>query len=295
MIRSQAVSAAATVPTVTAISPAMGARIGGVDLRHVDEAAWQAIHQAFLDHHLVAFSGQQLTPEQLMDFSRRFGPLESHVLTEFHHIQHPRIMMLSNVIEDGKAKGLADAGSYWHSDISYKARPSRATVLYGVEIPEDGGDTLFCNLEAAYADLPAAMQRGLDGLRAEHNYAYRSNKLAAELGYRKPLTEQQLKETPTVVHPVVRTNPDTGRKAIYINPGFTVRILGMSEGESAALMQQIFDHCLQPKYRYDHHWHVGDVAVWDNAAVMHHATTRELPREKRRTLLRTIIGGDEPY
>jgi taurine dioxygenase len=273
----------------------MGARISGVDLRRVDDAAWRVIHRTFLDAHLVAFPGQQLTPEELMDFSRRFGPLESHVLTEFHHIQHPQIMMLSNVVENGKAKGLADAGSYWHSDLSYKARPSRVTVLYGVEIPDEGGDTLFCNLEAAYADLPPEMKRRLEGLKAEHNYAYRSNKLAAELGFRKPLTEQQLKETPTVVHPVVRTNPDTGRKAIYINPGFTVRILGMPEAESAALMQQIFDHCLQPQYRYDYKWHVSDVALWDNAAVMHHATTRELPPSKRRTLWRTIVSGTEPY
>lgn len=298
MSRSQAVAVSAvatSAPVVTPLSNAMGCRISGVNLTQVDEAAWRVIHQAFVDHHLVSFEGQSLTPEQLMEFSRRFGPLESHTLTEYHHIQHPQIMMLSNVIEDGKQKGLADAGTYWHSDISYKAKPSRATILFSVEIPEDGGDTLFCNLEAAYRDLPEATKQRIAGLKAEHNYAYRSDRLARELGNRPFLTPQQLKDTPTVVHPVVRTNPDSGRKAIYINPGFTVRIQGMPEAESAALMQELFDHCLQPQYRYDYHWHEGEVAIWDNAAVMHHATTRDLPREKRRTLLRTIIGGDEPY
>ncbi len=236
MTRSQAVSAAAA-PAVTALSPGLGVHIADVNLTRLEDAAWRVIHQSFVDQHVVAFSGQRMTPEELMAFSRRFGPLESHVLTQFHHIQHPQIMMLSNVVEDGKAKGLADAGTYWHSDISYKAKPSRATVLYGVEIPEEGGDTLFTNMEAAYADLSDALKRRVEGLKAEHNYAYRSDRLAAELGNRPRLTEQQLKDTPTVVHPVVRTNPDSGRKAIYINPGFTVRILGLTEAESQALMQ----------------------------------------------------------
>jgi taurine dioxygenase len=293
MTRQQALSASAA--RITPLGSALGVRVTGVDLKRLDDAAWRAIEQAFHEHHLMAVPGQTLTPEELMAFSRRLGPLEAHVLTQYHHLQHPEILMLSNVVQDGKALGLADAGTYWHSDISYKAKPSAATVLYGVEIPDQGGDTLFANTMAAYEDLPEAMKRRLDGLQAEHNYAYRHSQLVRDAGIRAPLTEEQIRQTPSVTHPVVRTHPVTGRKALYVNPGFTVRILGLSDAGSEALKQELFDHCLKPKYRLAYRWQAGDVVAWDNAAVIHSATTRDLPREKRRTLLRTIVSGDVPF
>jgi taurine dioxygenase len=295
MSRQQAVSAAARIATEP-LSGALGARVTGVDLsRPLDAETWSVVERAYLERHVVALPAQSLTPPQLIAASLRFGPLEPHVLSQYHHREHPEILMLSNVVEDGQPLGLADAGTYWHSDVSYKARPSRATLLYAIEVPDEGGDTLFVNMTRAYADLPPRTRQRLEGLKAVHNYEYRHSQLVREVGIRAALTEEQRRATPDVVHPVVRAHPVTGRKALFINPGFTVRILGMPERESEALKQELFDHCLQDAYRLRYRWTVGDVLVWDNASVMHAATSRDLPASKRRTLWRTIISGDEPF
>jgi taurine dioxygenase len=296
MSRATAVAAHAVAARETPLHPSVGMRLEGFDVgRGLDAAAWSEIERAFLEHHVIALPAQNLTMEQFLDFSRRFGALESHVLREFLNPEHKEVLMLSNEVEDGKAVGLADAGTYWHSDLSYKAQPSRTTILYGITIPDEGGDTLFINMVRAYDDLSDDIKCRIAGLKAEHNYAYRSNKLARELGNRKELTPEQLRETPTVVHPVVRTHPSTGRKALYINPGFTVRLLGLPEDEARELMQELFDHCTQPKYILRYKWRKGDLVLWDNAATMHHATTRDLDPAKHRTLWRTIVSGDEPY
>jgi taurine dioxygenase len=277
------------------LAAACGARLEGIDLARLTDSEFRTIEQALLDYHVIALPAQKLTEEQMMGFTSRFAPLEPHVLSEFHHPKYPEILMLSNVQESGKAKGLADAGTYWHSDLSYKARPSWLTALYGIEIPDQGGDTLYCNLVKAYEDLSDEDKTLIAPLRAAHNYAYRSNKLAYELGVRKPLTPEQLAATPEVVHPVVRTHPKSGKKALFINPGFTVRIEGLPEAESQALLQRLFDHCLQPKYQLRYKWHAGDFVIWDNAALMHSATTRELDASKRRTLWRNTVTGTEPF
>ncbi len=274
---------------------ALGARIEGVGLAEASAGQLDAIRQAFFDHHMLAIPGQELAVADALAFSRLFGPLEPHVLSEFHHPETPLIIVLSNVVEDGKPRGLADAGTYWHSDVSYKKRPALATMLYALEVPDDGGDTLFCNMMTAWDEAPADLKRRLDGLQAIHNYAWRSNALAGDLGVRKALTDEQLRETPSVVHPAVRTHPETGRKAIYVNPGFTVGFVGLDQEESEVLKREVFEHCLQDRFVFRYRWQPGDVVIWDNAAVMHSATTRDLPREKRRTLWRTIIVGEEPY
>jgi taurine dioxygenase len=139
------------------------------------------------------------------------------------------------------------------------------------------------------------MQQRLEGLQAEHDYAYRSDRLAASLGIRKTLTDAQRKATPPVVQPVVRTHPVSGRKALYINPGFTVRVLGLDETESSELLTWLFNHCLRPAYRFRYQWQPGDLLLWDNAAVMHRATTRELDPSLHRHIWRTIVSGDAPF
>ena len=281
--------------SVNDIEGPLGVRISGCDLsRLADDADFRVIHEAFLGRHVASLAGQRLTPEQLIDFSRRLGPLEPHVLAQHHLAGYPEIIVLSNIVENGQPLGLADAGTYWHSDISYKARPSRTTVLYALEVPAEGGDTLFANLEAAYQGLSAPMKDRLDGLQAIHNYAYRHDRLACETGIRSPLTAAQLAETPAVTHPIVRTHPETGRKALYINPGFTMGIEGLAELEGNSLMQELFDHCLKPEYCYRYHWEQGDVVFWDNASVMHSATTQTLDPGKRRLIWRTIVSGEEP-
>lgn len=271
------------------------ARIDGVDIsKPLDAETLNEIDRAWLENRVLSFPDQHLTESQLLDFSRHFGPLEKHVLSDYHNPAYPEILMLKTVNDAGAPKGLADAGSYWHSDVSYKAKPSRASALYAIEVPERGGDTLFCDMVAAYDALSDRMKARLDGLEAEHDYEYRTRLQVSSVGIRKELSEEQKRETPTVVHPVVRTQPETGLKALFINPGFTVRILGLPDWESEALKQELFDHCLQDRFCYRYRWHTGDLLAWDNAVTMHCATVTELPPGSRRTMWRTIISGDRP-
>jgi taurine dioxygenase len=202
--------------------------------------------------------------------------------------------MLSTVVEAGQPKGLADAGSYWHSDVSYKAQPSRGSALYAIEVPAEGGDTLFCDMVAAYEALDEATRARIDGLTAIHSYEYRTNLQVSKLGVRKPLSEEQKRQTPDVEHPVVRIQPETGRKSLFVNPGFTTRIIGLSDAESDDLLNRLFDHCQQDRFQLRYRWSKGDLLTWDNAVTMHCATVTELPAGTRRTMWRTVIGGDRP-
>jgi taurine dioxygenase len=271
------------------------ARVHDLDLSQpLDDETYAALDKAWFENRVLAFPDQKLTEPQLMAISSHFGPLEKHVLENFHHNSYPEILMVSTVVEDGKPLGLADAGSYWHSDVSYKAEPSRASTLYGVEVPETGGDTLFCDTAAAYDALPDEMKTRLVGLRAAHDYAHRTKMQATTKGIRGELTAEQKAQTPEVFHPVVRTQPETGRKSIFVNPGFTTRIVDLGEDESAALLEELFAHCLQDRFRYRYQWQQGDLLAWDNAVTMHRATVLELPVGSRRTMWRTIISGDAP-
>ena len=268
-----------------------GAEIAGIDLARLeDDSSWRALEDAFLAHHVLSFRDQQLSVEQVLAASRRFGPLEAHVMSQYHHPQTPLVIVLSNRADGVRPRGLKDAGSFWHSDVSYKAAPARATLLYALEVPGQGGDTLFCDLTQAYGELPAALKARIAGRFAVHDYAKR-DRIAAAQGGIAALSEEQRRRTPPVRHPVVRRHPLTGRDALYINPAYTVEIEGYGAAESEALMAQIFAHCLQPQYRARYKWRAGDVVLWDNAALMHAATTRDLDPARHRTLWRTIISG----
>jgi len=266
-----------------------GAYVRGVDFsKPITDDLHDELIDAFADHHILSFPGQMgLGTNEVVAASRVFGPeMEPHVFTQYHHPDEPLIMVLSNRIKDEKPAGLRDAGSFWHSDVAYKPAPAKATMLYALEVPEQGGDTLFCDMTAAYEGLSEAMKQRLNGLKAWHFYAHQKRDLF-ETG--------QVQSPPECLHPVIRTNPISGRKAIYITPSYTVRIDGIPEDESQALMDEIFEHCLQDKYRMDYHWSNGDVLVWDNAAVMHTATTKNLDPSKYRTLWRTIISGGPTF
>lgn len=268
----------------------LGAEIQGVDFSDpIDADSQSALMAAFAEHHVLNFRGQDgLTTDHVLAASRVFGDrLEAHAFTHFHHPEEPLIMVLSNRVEgSGKPKGMRDAGTFWHSDVAYKPEPAKATMLYSLEVPGEGGDTLFCNLTRAYDDLSTDMKDRLEGLKAWHYYA----KLKRDV-----FESGKVASPPECLHPVVRTNPVSGRKAIYITPAYTTRIDGMAAAESDALMEQIFAHCLQDKYRMDYKWQAGDVVVWDNAAVMHSATTKDLDPTKYRTIWRTIISGEATY
>lgn len=278
---------------VESLSSVMGAEVRSVDLnRSFSGEEFAAIERVFLDHLLVVFKDQRLTAEKQVEFSARFGQLDIHVLTQYNHPQHPEVFVLSNVVVDGKPIGIADGGSYWHSDFAFKERPAKATLLNAQEIPAAGGNTLFVNMYAAYEGLSDEWKARLAPLQVIHRY--RAFEKKKEQGTRVQLTEEQKKATPDVIHPLVRTHPQTGRKALFVHPGMSAAIVGLPEAESDAILEYLFAHCVQDEYVFTFQWSPGDVVVWDNRCTMHKATTRDLPAHLHRTIYRTTVLGERP-
>jgi taurine dioxygenase len=277
------------------LSPALGAEVRGLDLsRPLSDEAFTRIHQAHLDHHVLVFRNQRITPAEQIVFSRRFGPLQIHVLKDFLLPGHPEIMVVSNILNaEGKPIGLGDAGHFWHSDLSYKSVPSLGSLLHAQELPAEGGDTLFANQHAAWETLPADLRRAVEGLNAEHSYLARYEELRARSPWRPKLSEAQLAEVVPAVHPIVRTHPETGRKALFVSEHFTTRIVGLPEDESRELLARLFAHSTQDRFVYRHRWQPNDLVFWDNRSVMHLAAGT--PDHLRRRLNRTTIEGDLPF
>ena len=272
----------------------LGAEILGLDLnRPLSQRDFQRIHTAHLEHHLLVFRDQRITPRQQVDFSRRFGPLQIHVLRNFQLPSNPEVLIISNIIEDGKPIGLGDAGHFWHSDLSYKETPSLGSMLHAQELPAEGGDTLFANMHLAWDTLPAALRHAVQGLRAEHSYLAQYEELRRRNPYRPPLTQAQIDEVRPVLHPVVRTHPETGRRALFVSEHFTTRIVGIPEDESRALLDELFAHSVKPEHIHRHRWAPHDMVFWDNRSLMHLAGGT--PDHLRRKLYRTTIEGDTPF
>lgn len=264
----------------------MGAEIEGADLASVDDAIFPAILEAFLEHKVVVLRGQQLTAPQFLSFASRFAPPEPHVLDQFHHPDYPDILILSNVRKDGKPIGLADGGTYWHSDYSYLEIPARATVLYSIQVPNSGGNTLFADQVAAYDDLPETMKRRIDPMVAIHHYGNRDDPDLASrtVAYPPDDRQKQARGIGFLRHPLVRKHPLTGRRALYAVSGTSVGIEGMPDDEALDLLRELAAHATQPKYQFTVFYGVGDVVAWDNAAVLHSATL--VDPEDPRTLWR---------
>ncbi|MDH3229945.1 MAG: TauD/TfdA family dioxygenase [Alphaproteobacteria bacterium] len=273
-------------PEIRPITSHLGAEIANVDLsKPLEDRMFDAIHEAFNQHSVLVFRGQALTPEQHIAFSRRFGPLMVHVFTEDLLAGHPEIYRLSNVVIDGVRQGRPDAGQYWHSDLTYEEQPSLGSVMYALEVPEVGGDTMFVSTAHAFAQLSPVMQNMLEGLTAIHEFGHafgRSN--TTSIG----VARDTLDERPPVVHPVVRVHSGTGRKCLFVNPGFTVRIEGMVDAESEMLLGYLYRHMTRPEWVLRHKWRKGDVVMWDNRALMHSGTgdyDSGTPRHMHRTTI----------
>jgi taurine dioxygenase len=275
------------------LATALGAEISGLDLAlPMNDETFAAVHRAFLQSNgLLVFRDQNLTPEQHIAFSRRFGPLMVHVLRQFLLPGHPEILQVSNIVENGKPIGLGDAGRIWHSDLSYMPEPSLGSLLYAIELPEEGGDTSFANLSAAYDELPAEIKQQIDGKTAVHSYSHSYAQFSGSK-FRPPLTEKQKNEVAEVVHPVVRRHPETGRKTLFVNEGFTSRIVDLPTAQSRKLLKFLFAHSTQPGFVYRHHWQERDLVLWDNRCTIHLA--HGCPPQFRRHLHRTTVRGDAP-
>ncbi|MFC5609102.1 TauD/TfdA dioxygenase family protein [Variovorax soli] len=272
----------------------VGAEVIGLDIsRPIGEADFARIHRAHLDHHVLVFRDQRVSPADHVAFSRRFGPLEIHVLHQFQLKGHPEILIVSNIRgEGGEPIGLGDAGVYWHSDISYKPEPSLGSLLHAQELPSEGGDTLFADQHLAWEALSPQMQARLLPLKAEHSYLAKYEELRAKNPWRPKLSPAQIDQVQPAVQPVVRTHPETGRKALFVSEHFTTRIVGLPPDESDALLAELFAHSVKPEFVYRHRWQPHDLVFWDNRSLMHLAAGT--PDHLRRKLYRTTVKGDRP-
>jgi taurine dioxygenase len=272
----------------------VGAEIIGLDLRlALSDEDFARIHRAHLDHHVVVFRDQRITPQQQIDFSRRFGVLQIHVLKQFLLAGHPEILIVSNIVENGQPVGLGDAGKYWHSDLSYKELPSLGSMLHAQELPSEGGDTLFADMHRAWDTLPAVLRQAVEGKHAVHSYTARYSEGKNAANWRPTLSAEQLAQVVTVTHPVVRTHPENGRKALFVSEGFTTHIVGLPQDESRDLLQQLYAHSVRDEHVYRHQWQPHDMVFWDNRSLIHLAAG--CPDHLRRKLYRTTIQGDAPF
>ena len=272
---------------VTPSGKILGARVTGIDLAQpLQDADFARILRALGEYGVLCFPGQKLTSAQLRDFSARFGSIQRSVTGKLADPEVPEVGILSNIIENGQPIGLADAGQDWHTDMSYNQTIGFVNVLYAVKVPmRDGrplGDTLFANMHAAYEDLDPELKRRLEGMTATHDFNKFWEKMRTRPGsIRPPLTPEQRRARPPSVHPIFLTHPLTGRRVLYCNPGYAVRINELPEDESERVLQQLFEHQLQEKYIYRHTWTVGDVLVWEHIGTLHNAVPDYGPHEHR--------------
>jgi taurine dioxygenase len=253
---------------------------------------FRKVWDAFFASQVLVFRNQRLDAGQFVNFARRFGRPEPHVIDQFHHPEHADILILSNVQKDGKPIGLADAGTYFHTDYSYLDVPARATTLYSIQVPSKGGDTLFADQYAAYDGLPSSLKKTIEPLVALHHYGNRDDLDKSSRTVASVLSEEQEQKMAWVRHPVARKHPITGRKALYAVSGSSFGIEGMPQDEARELLDELKGHATQEKYQLRLKYGVGDLVVWDNASLLHSATLTD-PSDPR-TLWRITIKEETP-
>jgi len=266
----------------------LGASVEELDLRSaLSSQETEHLIQALGAHSVLRFPGQSLNARQLRDFAARFGELEVNVASgPFQEPGIPEVMTLSNIVENGRPIGLADAGQDWHTDMSYSKTIAFANVLYGIKIPRrDGkplGNTEFCSMHAAYDGLPGELKKRLEGKTVLHDFNKFWDKMRLEKGSKRlPLTEAQKKAKPPVSHPIFLTHPISGRKVLYANPGYSMRINELPQEESDETLEFLFAHQTKPEYRYASRWSEGDVLMWENFGTIHNAVADYGPDEHR--------------
>lgn len=274
---------------VSPIAGALGAEIGGVDLsKELDNETYDDIHQAFLDHLVIFFRDQDLSVEQHKAFGRHFGPLH----------RHPFVSPLAgepDVLSVTKEAGeRTNPGGQWHSDVSFAEEPPLGSALYAVELPPFGDDTMWFNQYLAYETLSDGFKKTLECLRSVHGLGryYDPNGGRYEEKRSISLDRTKAESVPESVHPIVRVHPETGRKALYVNPAFTMRIDGWTADESRPLLQFLYAHAMRPEFTCRLRWQPHSLALWDNRCTMHHAINDY--HGHRREMRRVTIAGSRP-
>lgn len=277
---------------ITPLSDALGAEVSGVDwTQPVDDATIDVINQAFFTYHLLCLRSNPLEPVEFARVAGYFGEPQLQLLRSDRDDTTPEVSVLESTYATPESKPadlrlLRRTG--WHTDDSYFAVPAKATMLQSLANPEHGGETCFCNLQAAYEGLSQEMKARVTGLRAVHSYD--TLRTPARAAKRTPEEEA---ETPDVVHPLIRTHDDTGKKAIYLNANRTDHIVDLEREQSDALLDQLHAHMTQPQYRYDHSWRVGDILLWDNRCLVH-SVNMDYPIGQRRLHQRILLKGSVP-
>lgn len=272
------------------LNETMGAEVTGLDLRETQDAATAAaLNDALAAHIVLCIRDQTLSPKEYAAAARLFGEPVVQTNRHLNFPDQPEVGLLSSDDRDELGSGKrVIRGTTWHTDHSFRAVPPKATILYALVVPETGGDTSFCNTRAAYEDLPPETKRRIDGLTAIHSYeSSRSPRKMMVLG------EDEVRETPDVVHPLVRKHLPTGKKALYLSTTRLERIVELDRAASDALVDELLTHATQPRFVYHHKWRPGDMVIWDNRCSMHHAND-DYPLDAKRLLHRIIIEGERP-
>jgi len=268
---------------VTPVAGALGAEVSGVDLGELDDATFAEIHSAWLEHQVLFFRDQDLTPDQHKAFGSRLGSLHVHPFISSRKEEgHPEIV----VLESDEKRPFVAAG--WHTDVTFIECPPMASILRGVEVPDWGGDTIWASMYATHDALSSTMQGLLSQLSAVHD----TSKTFSRGGYPSEKHVEDA-EMPKALHPVVRTHPETGRKALFVNPAFTAKIKGMRPDESDALLGFLYQHIAQPEFSCRFHWEKNSVALWDNRCTQHRAVADNLKAHRR--MERVTVNGDRPH
>ncbi|WP_293453471.1 TauD/TfdA family dioxygenase [Phenylobacterium sp.] len=273
------------------LMPGFGAEILGVDLATADEETLKGVVDTFHRHGAIMLRDQKMSPGQLVDFISNFGEPEDHTLKEFTVPGHPKVYTLSNRVVDGKPIGAHNDGVGWHTDYSYKAEPVMATMLYAVEVPPEGSDTLVADCVAAWNALPPEKQAELDGKILHHSYQYFMS--TREYGARE-LSDELKAQNPDVYHPLVRTHPADGRKALWPSTGTVIEVMGMPKQEGLDLVEEMVEFATQDRFVYRHKWRKGDIMMWDNRCTLHTGTLYD-DTKYIREMHRLWVRGDKPY
>jgi len=288
--------------TVEPLSDHLGAEIKGLNLQDaMDDKTLHKLKSAFNNHSVLLFRDQHLLPDQQISFSRHFGPLEIHVSRKYLLQGYPEILVLSNEKNpDGSRVSIADGGTGWHSDLSYMERPAMASLLYAVKTPNTPGkaqDTAWASGYRAYETLPAKLKKSVEGLKGIHLFDQDQNPRMPPIDtkYRDKHTPALRALTPPKEHPIVRTHPVTGRKALYISIRFTIGIAGLSKDRENELLDALFAHQTDQGNDYVHQWRAGDLVLWDNRCTNHRALGQISEPPYIRRMHRTTLSGDIPY
>jgi taurine dioxygenase len=277
---------------VRPLTPNLGAEVLGVDLASgTDDETFRALYAAFLRHQVLLFEVEDLPPGRQVELARRFGPVQIHVMNQYHADGHPELYRLSNLDEHGNPTGRhPDKGTLaWHTDGSWQRVTGQATIIYAEVVPEVGGETHFCDMYGAYERLSPVWKARIAGLRAVHNLDFSRTRRHGE----DPMTAEQRSQVPPVDHPIVRTHPETGRKCIYLGD-HAEYVLGMDYDEGRALIEELNALAIHPDLTYEHHWQPGQLIVWDNRCVQHRATDYD-PATQRRVVRRCTVLGEVPH